>query len=111
MFAPLQEKCYLRSYRSHITWTVVQVETGLTFSGLFSKIVAGAHPRLVVNEELSRSNLDKVYVGHTKDSLSVVNKQLIVDDVCAMFGQHVKFTMTLATVRKPQSSSASSMAL
>ena len=44
-------------YRPHIPWTVVQVETGLTFSALFTKIVAGAHPRLVVDEELSRSSL------------------------------------------------------
>ena len=107
---PLLNLTILGAHRPHIPWTVAQAETGLTFSGLFSKIVTGAHPRLVVDEELSRSSLDKVYVGHTKDLLSVVDEQLIVD-VCAMFGQHVKFTVTLATVREPQSSSASSMAL
>ena len=107
---PLLNLTILGAHRPHIPWTVVQMETGLTFSGLFSKIVAGAHPRLIVDEELSRSSLDKVYVGHTKDSLSIVDKQLIVDDV-RVFGQHVKFTETLATVREPQSSSVSSMAL
>ena len=78
----------------HIPWTV-HVETGLTFSALFSKIVAGTHPRLTVDEELSRSRLDKVFVGHKKDSLSIVDEQLIVE-VCAMFGQHVKFSYTYA---------------
>ena len=73
-------------YKTHIPWTVIQVETGLTFSLLFSKIVAGAHPRLVVDEELSHSSLDKVHIGLTKDSLSIVDEQLNVDNVCAVFG-------------------------
>ena len=60
------------AYKIHIPWTVIQVETGLTFSSLFSKIVAGAHPRLVVDEELSHSSLDKVHIGLTKDSLRFV---------------------------------------
>ena len=87
----------LGAHRPHIPWTVVQVQTGLTFSALFSTIAAGTHPRLVVDEDLARSRLDKVFVGHTKESLSTVDEQLIVDDVCAMFGQHVKFTVTLPT--------------
>ena len=85
----------LGAHRPHIPWTVVQVQTGLTFSALFSKMAAGTHPRLVVEEELSRSRLDKVFVGHTKDSLSTVDEHLIIDDVCAMFGQHMKYTVTL----------------
>ena len=57
------------AYKTHIPWTVIQVETGLTFSSLFSKIVAGAHPRHAVDEELSHySSLDKVHIGLTKDS-------------------------------------------
>ena len=33
---------------------------------------------------------EKVYVGHTKN-LSLVDEQLIISDVCTMFGQHVKY--------------------
>jgi hypothetical protein len=51
----------LGAHRPHIPWTVVQVQTGLIFSALFSKIAAGTHPRLAVDEELSRSKLDKVF--------------------------------------------------
>ena len=87
----------LGAHRPHKQWTVIQVETGLTFSALFSKIVAGTHPHLNVDEELPQSRLDKVFVGHTKDLLSIMDEQLIVDDVCVMFGQHVKFTATLPT--------------
>ena len=45
------------AHRSHIPWTVVQVGTGLTFSTLFSKIVAGSQPRLTVDKALSQSSL------------------------------------------------------
>ena len=55
------------TYKTHIPWTVIQVETGLTFSSLFSKIVGGAHPRLAIDEELSYSFLDKVHIVLTKD--------------------------------------------
>ena len=70
--------------RTLIHWTVIEVETELTFTGLFQKIAAGAHPRLVVEEELSHSRLDKVYVGTTKDSLSLVDEQLVVSGVSSM---------------------------
>ena len=87
--------------RSLIPWTV---ETELTFTGLFQKIAAGAHPRLVVEEELSHSRLDKVYVGTTKDSLSLVDEQLVVGEVCQVFGQHVKLNVSrLATSEEPTS--------
>ena len=42
---------------------VVQVEDGLTFVTLFRKILAGA-------QQLSRSTLDEVFVGHLKESMS-----------------------------------------
>ena len=95
------------AYKTHIPWTVIQVETGLTFSSLFSKIVAGAHPRLVIDEELSHSFLDKVHIGLTK-ALSIVDEQLNVNDVCAMFGQHVKFIVSQTVHEDAQSASASS---
>ena len=40
--------------------------------------------------------IDKVHdhIGLTRDSLSTVDEQLNVDDVCAIFGQHVKFIVS-----------------
>lgn len=81
--------------RTHITWTVVQIEDGLTFLTLFQKILAGAHPQLQVDEQLSHSTLDKVFVGHSKDSLSVVDDKLAINDVCSMFGSHIKYLVQL----------------
>ena len=81
--------------RTHIAWTVVQIEDGLTFVTLFQKILAGAHPRLQVDEQLSHWTLDKVFVGHSKDSMSVVDDTLVVNDVCSMFGSHIKYLVQL----------------
>ena len=88
--------------------SVVQDEMGLTFCLLFSKIIAGAHHRLVIDEALSRSCLDKVFVGHTKQNLSLVDEQPFVDNVCAMFGQHVKYTVTEGDREGTHESSSSS---
>ena len=72
----------------------MQVKTGVTFANLFKKILAEAHPRLTVEEELSHSCLEMVFVGQSKESLSEVDeKRHAVDDhdVCKAFGQYVKF--------------------
>ena len=54
-----------------------------------------------------QSFLDKVNIGLTKDSLSIVDEQLNVDDVRAIFGQHVKLishcvTNLGKTINQPQ---------
>ena len=75
----------------------MQVKTGVTFANLIKKILAEAHPRLTVEEELSHSCLEMVFVEQSKESLSEVDDKLpyahAVDDhdVCKAFGQYVKF--------------------
>ena len=55
----------------------MQVKTGVTFANLqFKKILAEAHPRLTVEEELSHSCLEMVFVGQSKESLSEVDDKL-----------------------------------
>ena len=98
------------AHRTHIPWSIVQVEPDLIFATLFLKILVGAHRCLIVDEELSRSSLDKVYVGQTKDGLSAVDEQLVIDDVCTVFGQHVKYIVTLS-VREDAQSPCSSTTL
>ena len=46
---------------------------------------------LPVDEVLSRSKLDKVFVGNSRECQSIVDDNLVIDDVCAAFGQHVKY--------------------
>ena len=57
--------------------------------------LVGTLPRLQVDEQLSRSTLDKVFVGHLKESMSVVDEKLVVNDVCSMFGSHIKYLVQL----------------
>ena len=42
---------------------MIEVLFGQTFSDLFEEILAGGHPLLIVDEELSRFTLNTVYVG------------------------------------------------
>ncbi len=90
---PLLNISVTSSNRGLIPWTVVQIVSGLTFVELFVKIIAGGHPMLIVNEYLSRCTLDKVFLGQSKDALSVVDSKLVIDDVCSVFGQFVKFAV------------------
>ena len=52
----------------------MQVETGVTFAK--QPVQAEAHPRLTVEEELSHSCLEMVFVGQSKESLSEVDDKL-----------------------------------
>ena len=92
---PLVNLTLVSLCRTHIAWTVVQVEDGLTFVTLFQKILTGAHPWVQVDEQLSHSTLDKVFVGHSKESISVVDEKLVMNDVCSMFSSHIKYLVQL----------------
>jgi len=58
------------------------------------------------NSHLSHSTWDKLFVGHSNDSMSVLDDTLVVNDVCSMFGSHIKYLVQLQlTVQDaPQSS-------
>ena len=51
----------------------------LRFLRSFLINVAGAHPRLPVDHQLSQSIINKVHIAHTKDSFSIVDEQLNVN--------------------------------
>lgn len=73
---------------------------------LFYKILAGGHPQLEVDEQLSHSTLDKVFVGHSRQTMSVVDEKLVINEVCYVIGSHIKYLVKLQlTVQDaPQSS-------
>ena len=90
---PLLNVSVVSTGNSHIPWTVVQIEPCLTFIELLAKILSGVYQMLHVDEFLSQSKLDKVFVGQSRDCLSIVDEKLVIDDVCKAFGQHVKFVV------------------
>ena len=69
--------------RTKIPLTVIQVEDGLTFLHLFTKILAGYHPKLNVDDELAHSTVEKIMISQSKESFSVVDERLCLDDVCS----------------------------
>ena len=92
--------------KGHVPLTVVQVQPGLTFVQLFQVIVAGAHPMLSVDAfqpQLKRYN----YIGQSRESLSVVDEKLVIDDVCSIFGQCVKYVVAEAV--EPEASTPSTL--
>lgn len=88
---PLLNVCVASSVRTLLPWTVVQVDDELTFTALYQKIVAGVYPMLTVCT--TGYQLTKVMVGSTKDSLSAVDPELMVDDVLEIFGHCAKFVV------------------
>ena len=81
----------IEGHRVIISWIVVHVEPNITFIRLFQIIKAGRHPGICCTTELSRTKLEKVLVGLSKTSFSIVDGNLLVDEVCSVFGQHVKY--------------------
>ena len=80
--------------RCIVTWTVIQVPDSINFLELFENVIAG-RTRLQVDELILRSSLQKVFVGLSKDSMSVVDELLDVAEVCASFGRYIKFVVQL----------------
>ena len=49
----------------------------------------------------SNIELDQVHVGKTKNGLDLVDKSLIIVDVCSLFGNFVKFTVDTPPIDAP----------
>ena len=67
--------------RGHIPWTVVQVESGLTFVQLFENIVAGAHPNAFVGCSIQvEGAYSESDVEHFWEILQLVESSLTSQD-------------------------------
>ena len=70
----------------------------MTFSSLFLKIQSGIVSTVPITEELVNSDLQRIYVGQSKDNFSVVEKTHSVVDVCRSFGSFVKFIVNVSSL-------------
>ena len=75
-----------------ILWIVVKVEPNITFIRLFQIIKAGRHPGICCITELSQTELEKVLVSLFKTSFSVVDGNLLVDEVCCFWAAYEVFS-------------------
>ena len=66
----------------------------VSFSMLFHQIQSGVISTIVPDEELARARLDKVFVGQSRDSFSIVETNHSVIGVCSIFGSFIKFIVS-----------------
>ena len=67
-----------------IPWTMCGVTPGKTFASLYETLCAGLFEQFA--SKLSRTHLAATSVGPAKDTLSAVDGNLPVDEVCRQFG-------------------------
>ena len=63
-------------------WIVFQADPGVSFSELYVKIACGGVSVIVPTPELSTATLERVFVCTSKESMSVVDRSLLVGEVC-----------------------------
>ena len=67
----------------------------MSFPELFRQIQSGAVSTILPDEELAKAQLDKVFVGKSRDKFSIVEISHSVVSVCSMFGSFVKFIVSI----------------
>lgn len=81
--------------RCLVPWTVFQADPGVLFSALYTAIACGGVSVIVPTSELSTATLERVFVGASKESLSVVDCSLLIGEVCGLFGRFVRYNVVL----------------
>jgi hypothetical protein len=76
-----------------VPWTIIQQDEDITFSALFEHVRCGSFINIVPTQHLTNCNLEKVYVGISREQFSVVEFSHSVVSVCDMFGQFIKFVV------------------
>ena len=77
-----------------IPWTVLSIDPSHNFNEFYRAIKAGRFAIIRTSPILSAADLESVYVGKDKlSSMSLVQKDLNVSDICLTFGCYVKFVV------------------
>ncbi|XP_019855512.1 PREDICTED: uncharacterized protein LOC109584273 [Amphimedon queenslandica] len=79
-----------------VPWNIIkQDDEELSFQSLFAKIQSGL-VSTISSKDLENSVLQRVYVGTSKESFSVVDASHNVNSVCGIFGSFVKFVVAVS---------------
>ena len=75
-----------------LPWTVIEVTEDLLFQDIFLRIKAGCYEGIInVRDKLCLAVLKVVFVGSSKECLSIVSSSASVHGVCLVFGVFLKF--------------------
>ncbi len=67
--------------RCLVLWAIFQADSGVSFSALYAAIACGVVSVIAPTPELSTGTLERVFVGVSKESLSIVDYSLLVGEV------------------------------
>ena len=78
-----------------VPWTVFQADPDISFLEIFIKIASGGVPVIAPSAELAEAEVERVFVGSSRECLSVVYRNLLISDVCKAFGQFVRYNVVI----------------
>lgn len=79
-----------------VSWTIFQTEdNSLSLSELFENIKSGRVSYIVPSPELSTAQLEKVFIGKSKETLTNVDPSIQLCDVLVSFGQFIWYNVVI----------------
>ena len=79
-----------------VSWTIFQMEDhSLSLSELFENIKSGRVSIIVPSSELSTAQLEKVFIGKSKEILTNIDPSIQLCDVLVSFGQFIRYNVVI----------------
>ena len=72
---------------------VLQADPDIPFLELFIKIARGRVLVIAPPAELVEAEVERIFVGSSRECMSVVDQNLLISDVCKVFGQYVRYNV------------------
>ena len=76
-----------------VTWTIFQTDDGISLLKLFERMKAGRIAFIVPSRELAYSNIEKIFIGKSKETLTVIDHSIHLNEVLNAFSQFIKYNV------------------
>ena len=88
--------CVQSAQKCLVSWTIFQMEdNSLSLSELFENIKSGRVSIIVLSSELSMAQLEKVFIGKSKQILTNIDPSIQICDVLVSFGQFIRYNVVI----------------
>ena len=82
-----------------VSWTIFQMEDdSLSLSELFENIKSSRVSIIVLSSELSTAQLEKVFIGKSKEILTNIDQSIQLCDVLVSFGQFIRYNVVIHVI-------------